>query len=87
MAQRRSEYNTPGNPLTNIWRTVDFWARTSTIYTTYKLSQLKVLQLKREGKDDEYIAKEVWDVQHTWAGEQMYNLCVDLRGFYLKVCS
>lgn len=85
MAQRQSEYNKAGNPLTNVWRTADFWARTMSIYTTYKLSQLKALYLKLNGKDDATIEDEVWDVQHTWAGEQMYNLCVDLRGFYLKV--
>jgi hypothetical protein len=30
----------------------------------------------------------LWDSQHTWAGEQMYDLAISLRGFYLKVrCS
>lgn len=31
--------------------------------------------------------KEVhWKPHHAWAGEEMYSLCVDMRGFYLKVC-
>lgn len=27
----------------------------------------------------------IWDAQHTWAGQEMYKLCISLRGFYLKV--
>lgn len=29
--------------------------------------------------------QQVWDVQHEKAGADMLKLCIDLRGFYLKV--
>lgn len=31
------------------------------------------------------LLQALWDSQHTWAGEQMYDLAISLRGFYLKV--
>jgi hypothetical protein len=38
-----------------------------------------------QGKSQAEITEQLWDGQHTWAGQQMYDLCISLRGFYLKV--
>lgn len=70
--------------LENIARTGDFWRRTMGIYAAYKATQVRAALLRLQGKDDETINAQVWTPQHQWAGEQMYDLCVSLRGFYLK---
>lgn len=51
----------------------------------YKVTQLRGGLMKLTGSDDKVIQEEVWDKQHAWAGDQMYKMCIDLRGFYLKV--
>ena len=28
----------------------------------------------------------MWVPHHTWAGQELFRIAVDLRGFYLKVC-
>ncbi|GLC33499.1 hypothetical protein PLESTB_000081700 [Pleodorina starrii] len=65
-------------------RTVDFWRRAVYIYGSYKAAQLQSLFLKAAGKSDAEVHETVWVRQHTWAGEEMYKLCIALRGFYLK---
>lgn len=71
--------------LDNITRTAEFWKRASGIYMGYKVTQLRAFALKLVRKwDDQRLATEVWAPQQERAAEQMYNLCVDLRGFYLK---
>jgi len=72
-------------PLKKFQRTSEFWIRASSIYAGYKATQAKSLMLKIAGWSDERIEKEVWEKQHERAAEQMYSVCVDLRGFYLKV--
>ena len=66
-------------------RTAGFWGRASGIYAAYKVAQLRAAALRAVGKSDKEVEQTVWVPQHTWAGEQMYDLCVGLRGFYLKV--
>lgn len=66
-------------------RGFDFWSRTTTIYTAYKVCQLRAAAAARfGGQDAESIKEQYWVPQHEWAGEQMYDMCVSLRGFYLK---
>ena len=33
------------------------------------------------------IEERYWRPHNEWAGDELYSICVDLRGFYLKVCS
>jgi hypothetical protein len=70
----------------NLVRSTEFFGRVATIYGAYKFTQLRTVLLKLQGKDSQHAAvQKLWDDQHTWAGEQMYDLCISLRGFYLKV--
>ena len=66
-------------------RSVEFWVRASGIYFKYKQVQLKAYYVGMVGYSSETIEKDVWIPQHRWAGEQMYKLFVDLKGFYIKV--
>ncbi len=34
---------------------------------------------------EEAIEAQIWTPQHQWAGDEIYGMCIDLRGFYLKV--
>lgn len=34
---------------------------------------------------EEDIERYIWTPHHTWAGEELYGMCIDLRGFYTKV--
>ncbi|GFR52787.1 hypothetical protein Agub_g15404, partial [Astrephomene gubernaculifera] len=65
-------------------RTFEFWRRAALIYGSYKVAQLRDLVLRATGKSDAELQNAIWVPQHTWAGEEMYNLCISLRGFYLK---
>ncbi|PRW59732.1 putative aarF domain-containing kinase 1 [Chlorella sorokiniana] len=71
-------------PLENVARTADFWSRTLTIYAGYKACQAHALLLRAAGWSEDRLKNEHWAAQHRKAAEQMYKLCVDLRGFYLK---
>lgn len=75
----------PAGPLASLARTADFWARALSIYAGYKACQAQALALRALGWDDARLKSEHWARQHTKAAEQMYSLCVGLRGFYLKV--
>ena len=68
--------------LASVGRTADFWRRASGIYFAYKAAQFR-LSLWPAGKAHQKAA--FWEKHHAWAGTQMYALCIDLRGFYLKV--
>ncbi len=37
------------------------------------------------GMSEEDIERLIWTPHHTWAGEELYGMCIDLRGFYTKV--
>ncbi|GIL83202.1 hypothetical protein Vretifemale_12058 [Volvox reticuliferus] len=65
-------------------RTIEFWRRAVYIYGSYKAAQLRSLFLKATGRSDAEVHDSVWVPHHTWAGEEMYELCISLRGFYLK---
>jgi hypothetical protein len=68
-------------PLTNFLRSSEFFARVAVIYGAYKVTQLRAAALRAGGVDP----APLWHEQHSWAGDAMYDLCVSLRGFYLKV--
>lgn len=73
------------SPVKKFHRTSEFWLRATSIYAGYKSTQIKSLLLKNVmGWTNERIEREVWEKQHEKAAEQMYSICVDMRGFYLK---
>jgi hypothetical protein len=74
-----------GRALESLARTAEFWARAVTIYAGYKACQAHALALRALGWSEERLREEHWARQHTKAAQQLYSLCVDLRGFYLKV--
>ena len=39
---------------------------------------------ERVGGDRDERVRAVWQKQHEAAGKQMFGLCVDLKGFYIK---
>lgn len=85
MAERDAGYVDNGSsPLDSVGRTAAFWGRATHIYLAYKAAQLRAGLEKLQGHSDEAIKADVWEPQHAWAGEKMHELCVSLRGFYLK---
>ena len=68
-----------------ICRTTDFWRRAFGIYGGYKVAQLRATVLRAAGHSEIQLKENLWRYQHEWAGENMYKLAVDMRGFYLKV--
>lgn len=73
------------SPVKKINRTSEFWLRATSVYAGYKAAQIKSMLLRRVmGWSNDRIEKEVWDRQHERAADQMYSICVDMRGFYLK---
>lgn len=61
-------------------RSLSFWRRVLPIYAGYKRTQV-VLTLRRA---DSQTRDRVWENRHRWGAAKVYNLCVELRGFYLK---
>lgn len=50
--------------------------------------QVRAAYLKKFKKwDADRLRDEFWEPHHTWAGHQFYTMAIDLRGFYLKVCT
>jgi predicted unusual protein kinase regulating ubiquinone biosynthesis (AarF/ABC1/UbiB family) len=72
------------SPLKKFSRTAEFWLRATQVYAGYKKTQVEAAFLKTLGWSAERIEDELWTKQHEWAGEKMYAICVDMRGFYLK---
>ncbi|CAA2939551.1 unusual kinase [Olea europaea subsp. europaea] len=61
-------------------RSFQFWVRAVDIYTGYKVFQLKVNFEKDAAKRE-----TMWEKQHEFAADKIYNMCTDLGGFFLKV--
>lgn len=61
-------------------RSLSFWQRVLPIYAGYKRTQI-ILALRRA---DSQTRDRVWEARHQWGATRVYNLCVQLRGFYLK---
>lgn len=71
-----------------VWRTMEFWRRAGGIYVGYKVQQARMAVLDRMRKSHprgSELHLEDWERHHRRAGADMYQLCVDLRGFYVKV--
>ncbi|XP_070044387.1 uncharacterized protein [Nicotiana tomentosiformis] len=61
-------------------RSFQFWIRVTDIYTGYKVFQLRVGFEKDVQKQE-----AMWERQHEFAADKIYNMCSDLGGFFLKV--
>ncbi|CAI9757363.1 unnamed protein product [Fraxinus pennsylvanica] len=61
-------------------RSFQFWVRAVDIYTGYKVFQLKV-NFEKDAEKRE----AMWEKQHEFAADKIYNMCTDLGGFFLKV--
>ena len=66
-------------------RSFEFWRRAGTIYANYKVAQAQASWMHFRGHTKEYIEENHWIAHHDKAGRDMYGLCVDLRGFFIKV--
>jgi len=80
----RSEWWHESEPVHSFLRGLEFWKRASGIYLSYKLTQLRVGMSRLRGRDDDWINTQIWKPHNEATGQRMYDLCVDLRGFYLK---
>lgn len=78
--------NADQGPFNGVVRSVEFWRRAVGIYAGYKLAQGRAAVMQFAGKRSDVLETTLWEPHHQWAGKEMYKLCVDLRGFYLKVC-
>ena len=76
-------------PQTNLasvkpFRDISFWLRAATIYGSYKIYQAKINFsthiLHRHG----FEKNETWDRLHDLNSHRMVQLCLNLKGFYLK---
>eukprot|EP00178_Gracilaria_changii_P009150 TRINITY_DN26_c0_g3_i12.p1 TRINITY_DN26_c0_g3~~TRINITY_DN26_c0_g3_i12.p1 ORF type:complete len:555 (+),score=112.82 TRINITY_DN26_c0_g3_i12:2034-3698(+) len=61
-------------------RSLRFWRRVLPIYVAYKNTQFRLALQNASAQQRE----KAWNKRHHWAAEKVYNLCVELRGFYLK---
>ncbi|KAL6584277.1 hypothetical protein OROMI_003566 [Orobanche minor] len=61
-------------------RSFRFWVRAVDIYTSYKVFQLRV-----NFEKDAETREAMWEKQHEFAADKIYNMCADLGGFFLKV--
>lgn len=80
--QNSASTDLPQHPLL---RTADFWRRVSAIYLGYKVAKVKATYLSWRGHSQEEIKQIHWQSIHEKAGQDMYQLCVDMRGFLIKV--
>jgi hypothetical protein len=66
-------------------RSFEFWGRAGAIYAGYKIAQAKASWLRLRGYSEDYINETHWLSQSDTAGREIYELCVDMRGFFIKV--
>ena len=76
-----------GGALSGALRTADFWRRATGIYGAYKARQAQASLLRKLGWSSQRLQDELWGPHHEWAGREMYEMAVSLRGFYLKASS
>lgn len=80
----------PKGMLGSLSRNFAFWRRAGTIYTSYKALQIRVrcgrLWRKAVRRDpaSSNATSMKWSRQHDLNSERMIDLCLGLRGFYLK---
>ncbi|CAK0783630.1 hypothetical protein CVIRNUC_006829 [Coccomyxa viridis] len=77
--------STSGRPWQNLRRTSEFWTRATNVYAKYKVAQARASWAQVTGMSEADIERYIWTPHHTWAGEELYGICVGLRGFYMKV--
>ena len=65
-------------------RDVSFWSRTIRIYSSYKLRQLISKFGERQQQQQQQQQHDVYNATHELNSNRMINLCIDMRGFYLK---
>jgi hypothetical protein len=84
------------NAVRKPFRDISFWGKAIGIYGSYKLSQARARvtrlrkMLTRKNKSEagpsvQEIIDESWGTVHEMNSKRMVNLCLALRGFYLKV--
>eukprot|EP01041_Mallomonas_annulata_P006824 gene6824-13824_t len=72
------------------FRDMNFWGRAAHIYSSYKLNQVRDKLIKSSKRREfSYNFNDTsdgthWDGIHEKNSERMMNLCLSLRGFYLK---
>eukprot|EP00607_Mallomonas_marina_P002039 CAMPEP_0182430998 /NCGR_PEP_ID=MMETSP1167-20130531/45511_1 /TAXON_ID=2988 /ORGANISM="Mallomonas Sp, Strain CCMP3275" /LENGTH=451 /DNA_ID=CAMNT_0024616813 /DNA_START=224 /DNA_END=1579 /DNA_ORIENTATION=- len=70
------------------FRDISFWGRAARIYSSYKVTQIRVKILDRhKRKEAEAVANRtegLWNSIHELNSNRMMELCLSLRGFYLK---
>lgn len=59
-------------------RSLQFWCKVIPIYLGYKKTQFAVRNASPERR------AECWRQRHHWGANMVYDLCVSMRGFYLK---
>ncbi|GBG71068.1 hypothetical protein CBR_g8367 [Chara braunii] len=60
-------------------RGFQFWFKSLAIYSSYKVCQLRAAMTRDLAEKD-----RLWEMQHEVAADNLYNMCVDLGGFFLK---
>jgi hypothetical protein len=80
-----TETQQPSVAYRGFFRTTDFWKRVSAIFIGYKVAQGKALYLRLRGDSQESIAARHWEPYYHRVGQDMYSVCVDMRGLLLKV--
>ena len=66
-------------------RDVTFWSKACHIYGSYKFMQTRRLLMGLPKAPIEYDADEdIWQIVHETNSQRMIDLCLRLRGFYLK---
>lgn len=61
-------------------RSLKFWKKVVPIYLGYKATQMMLAVRKASPQR----RAKTWNRRHEWGAEKVYNLCVEMRGFYLK---
>jgi hypothetical protein len=59
-------------------RNFRFWRKSAYIYSRYRATKMAVAGKSADQRD------KMWAKRHEWGAEKVYNLCVSLRGSYLK---
>ena len=67
------------------FRSLQFWGRAGSIWAGYKLAQAQAQWMRLRGHSEEHIKEAHWAPHADRAGRDMHALCVDMRGFFIKV--
>jgi hypothetical protein len=75
--------------LGNSVRNLDFWTKVIHIYGSYKVTQIKIQLFRaksgfKSNDNSENEIKRIWGEVHETNSDRMMDLCLSLRGFYLK---